>query len=207
MRRAYLFQSDDSNGTRGGVTNTDGDLFELEVGNRQAASTRMLALCAHFDEIMEYLKLVDSHVGRMIYSSIEAEERRLLAEYSDRMASPTVQSESQMTLGGLIDRLSQLDPSTEIYGIGNPHSYRGYYKDLAFELCSNKRTVTNILIEAKYCLGRDFVGYKGGDFRMARDTLIWVANKGCLGEKIISIGDDGLIATAKDELYTTMDQA
>ena len=77
MRRAYLFPSDGSGGTRGGVAVADGESFELEVGNRQAASTQMLALCAHYDEIMEYLKLTDSHVGRIICSSIEAEERRL----------------------------------------------------------------------------------------------------------------------------------
>jgi hypothetical protein len=42
-------------------------------------------------------------------------------------------AESQMTLGKLIDKLDSLPPETKLEGFGEPHSYRGYYSDLAFE--------------------------------------------------------------------------
>ena len=42
-------------------------------------------------------------------------------------------AETQMTLGKMIDILETMDANTQIDGIDHPHSYRGYYDDLAFE--------------------------------------------------------------------------
>jgi hypothetical protein len=108
-------------------------------------------------------------------------------------------SETQMTLGGLIDRLEQFDSQMEIDGICEPHSYRGYYSDLAFKLCGYKRKVADTLAMAKDCMGETFEGYKGGDFEMSRNTPVWIANYGSCGERIMSINDDGSIVTAKEE--------
>lgn len=42
-------------------------------------------------------------------------------------------AETQMTLGQLIEILESMPADTEIRGLNCPHSYRGYYYDLAFE--------------------------------------------------------------------------
>lgn len=41
-------------------------------------------------------------------------------------------AEQQMTLGELIDELSDIDPQTPVEGFYEPASYRGFYSDLAF---------------------------------------------------------------------------
>ncbi len=38
-----------------------------------------------------------------------------------------------MTLEELINRLKELPPDLRMDGLCNPHSYRGYYCELAFE--------------------------------------------------------------------------
>ena len=40
-------------------------------------------------------------------------------------------AETQMTLGQLIEILESMPADTEIRGLNCPHSYRGYYSDLA----------------------------------------------------------------------------
>ncbi|MES2662233.1 MAG: hypothetical protein V4629_02925 [Pseudomonadota bacterium] len=108
-------------------------------------------------------------------------------------------AETQMTLGKLIDRLSQLDPSLEIDGIEQPHSYRGYYSDLAFEQSENKRTASEVLALAKSCIDVKFVGYKGAWFLMEQNTPVWIASYSSCGNRLISINDDGSIETAAEE--------
>lgn len=89
-----------------------------------------------------------------------------------------------MTLGELIDELSKHDPDLVIEdGWDNPHSYRGYYTDLAFEPAINSR-IGDMLEAAKSSLGKTFDGYKGGDFRMHEYTECWLACYGQTGETI-----------------------
>ena len=74
-------------------------------------------------------------------------------------------SASQMTLGKLIERLKEMPEEKLIDGIEYPHSYRGYYSDLAFERASNeKETVADVLEMCCGCMGKMFEGYKG-DYR------------------------------------------
>jgi hypothetical protein len=86
-----------------------------------------------------------------------------------------------MTLGELIYRLKRLPPD-EPCALCSPHSYRGYYDQLAFELDSFRgtrtRTVKDALEEAESALGRTFEGYKGGEYVMKRDTPVWLSNYG-----------------------------
>ena len=93
-------------------------------------------------------------------------------------------SQSQMTLGQMIDYLKTLDPNTEIQGFCSPHSYRGYYQDLAFEPIETEKV--SVLLELCYdALGEEYEGYKGGEFIMHKNTPIWIASYGCCGKKII----------------------
>ena len=95
-------------------------------------------------------------------------------------------SETQMTLGRFIEILEQLPDDMKIDGLHSPHSYRGYYCDLAFERCERK-TVRETIQMLRECLGEKFEGYKGGDFYMTKNTPIWIAQYGICGERIINI--------------------
>ena len=89
-----------------------------------------------------------------------------------------------MTLGELIQFLEVRDPERIVpIGFASPHSYRGFYEDLAFEPAKNV-TVGSMLACARDALGRTFTGYKGGEFKMNEYTDIWLANYGDTGESI-----------------------
>lgn len=83
-----------------------------------------------------------------------------------------------MTLGELIRNLEQVNPNKICKrGFKNPHSYRGYYDNLAFESAQNI-SVGSMLSDARSALERSFEGYKGGDYTMSRNTLVWLAQWG-----------------------------
>ena len=89
-----------------------------------------------------------------------------------------------MTLGELIERLKQADPRKIVpMGFHNPHSYRGYYDELAFEP-AEYISVGDMLENAESAVGKTLEGWKGGDFKMTNDTHIWLAEEGTTGESI-----------------------
>ena len=91
---------------------------------------------------------------------------------------------TEMTLGTLIEILTN-EPPDKVCPLGfrRPHSYRGYYEDLAFEPAENV-TVAEMLSEARLALGAIFTGYKGGEFKMEGWTAVWLANYGQTGETL-----------------------
>ena len=125
-----------------------------------------------------------------------------LQDYFNQMAKEwqNERANTQMTLGELIIKLESIDKKIEIEGIGEPHSYRGYYEDLAFEKTNSKITVGELLNIAKECLNQTFTGYKGGDFTMTKTTPIWISNYGCCGVKIIDIDNDGCWIIKNDDI-------
>ena len=106
---------------------------------------------------------------------------------------------SQMTLGKMIAALEAMPPDTEIDGLCSPHSYRGYYCDLAFESSAEKMKAADAVAMCKAAMGQVFTGYKGGDFVMGALTPVWLANSGESGKKIIAIKQDGSLELADDE--------
>ena len=89
-----------------------------------------------------------------------------------------------MNLRALIDYLIKVDLKTKVVmGFENPHSYRGYYEDLAFEPVRNT-TVRKMLKAAKSALGTTYGGYKGGEYKMKEYTDVWLAWEGSCGEGI-----------------------
>ena len=89
-----------------------------------------------------------------------------------------------MTLGDLIERLEQEDQNKVLkLGFNFPHSYRGYYDQLAFEPVENV-TVSEMLDAARSCVERTFSGYKGGDYTMTLWTDCWLANYGSCGDEL-----------------------
>lgn len=83
-----------------------------------------------------------------------------------------------MTLGELIEYLEKCDPDLVVpLGFARPHSYRGYYEQLAFSPARNV-TVCSMLGHAKNALDATFTGYKGGEYTMRDYTDCWIAEYG-----------------------------
>jgi hypothetical protein len=81
-------------------------------------------------------------------------------------------------LGGIITRLEQEDPNRVLpIGFANPHSYRGYYCDLAFDPVRDI-TIGDMLTAARSALGATFEGWKGGDNLMTETTDCWISLRG-----------------------------
>lgn len=89
-----------------------------------------------------------------------------------------------MNLGDLITALESIPPDTvALNGFANPHSYRGYYDQLAFEPESNV-TVAAMLAAAHEAVGTTYQGWKGGDYTMDTSTTVWLAVEGGCGRPI-----------------------
>lgn len=107
---------------------------------------------------------------------------------------------SQMTLGRFIEELEAFPKDKEIEYIGEPHSYRGYYSDLSFEVGGGTRTVGSLIDQLKTeCLYQIFCGYKGGDFYMDENTPLWIAEHGSCGVKIMEIVEGVILSLTTQE--------
>jgi hypothetical protein len=83
-----------------------------------------------------------------------------------------------MKLAELIATLELEDPDRKLpIGFANPHSYRGFDQDLAFEPVANI-TVGEMLVAARGAVGYTFEGWEGGEFRMVSFTECWLAVQG-----------------------------
>jgi hypothetical protein len=71
--------------------------------------------------------------------------------------------------------------------IGQEHSYRGYYDDLAFEPASEimASDVGQLRVMVSRAYNDEYIGYKGGEFHYADDTPLWFAPYGCTGLAIV----------------------
>jgi hypothetical protein len=107
-------------------------------------------------------------------------------------------ADTQMTLGKLIDRLAAMPPDAQVCKLSCPHSYRGYYTDLAFEPTTDHMTVADALVTCRAAMGEVLIGYKGGEFQMGRNTPVWIAEYGHCGKTFLAIRDDGTLELAED---------
>lgn len=89
-----------------------------------------------------------------------------------------------MKLAELIATLEAAHPRLVVpHGFTNPHSYRGYYEQLAFEPARDV-PITVMYNAARSALGVTYEGYKGGDYTMTEDTDCWLATHGSVGEEL-----------------------
>jgi len=90
-----------------------------------------------------------------------------------------------MWLCDIIDYLESIPDKSKICPVGfrSPHSYRGFYEQLAFEPTENV-TVQEMLDAAKEADGTIYAGWKGGEFKMWACTDCWVAFTGHGGDKL-----------------------
>jgi hypothetical protein len=86
-----------------------------------------------------------------------------------------------MTIGEAIDKLNECEVGMMFEsGFGMPHSYRGYYDELAVEPMANVR-VSDMLHALDRGLTETFEGYKGGDYTYNEDTTLNLAHYGMCG--------------------------
>jgi len=82
-----------------------------------------------------------------------------------------------LTLGEVITALSAHDPATRLkVGFRHPHSWRGDYSELAFEVAENV-TVGEMLEAAQFALGTSFQGWKGGNYPMDENSFVWLVRE------------------------------
>ena len=108
-------------------------------------------------------------------------------------------SETQLTLGGLIDALEAMPADAVVANLCEPDSYRGYYCDLYFEHQDGTRPAADLLADCREAMGQKFEGYKGGDYWMNAATPLWIASYGCCGEKLMAVLPGGAIETREDD--------
>ncbi|MFJ3545407.1 hypothetical protein ACIPQH_24965 [Streptomyces rubiginosohelvolus] len=91
-----------------------------------------------------------------------------------------------MTLDDLLTALGHADQALILpNGFNNPHSYRGYYDELAFEPTENI-SVADMAAVAWAAMDETFEGYKGGQFTMTGGTACWLAYEGSSGGEEIT---------------------
>lgn len=93
-------------------------------------------------------------------------------------AARSARAEYGLTLGRFIRLLEELPQDGHIIGLGDLHSYRGYYADLAFEPSTHAVSVAEMLNRCRAALDQTFTGYKGGDFLMGDDAPLWISSYG-----------------------------
>ena len=99
-------------------------------------------------------------------------------------------SETQLTLWKLISRLVKVQENNLADNIVyfNLCSYRGYYADLALSTIPTETiSIEDAIVELQDTIDKEFRGYKGGEFIMDKNTPLWVADYGNLGNKIVDI--------------------
>jgi hypothetical protein len=114
-----------------------------------------------------------------------------------RTAMRDTRKDYHVSLGELIRLLDQADPETLIY-YTNPHSYRGYYHDLAIEPTDLPIKVFQLNNQLKQILDKELYGYKGGEYLMSADTPVWIAHKGCTGAALVAFDPTTLTLTTKE---------
>lgn len=104
-----------------------------------------------------------------------------------------------MDLGTLIQELEKADPEQVCAeGFCSPHSYRGYYHELAFEPAKDV-TVKDMLAAAKSALGSTYTGYKGGSYRMDGYSTVYLARYGDCGEELTSMALKYMLHQCEDK--------
>ena len=100
-------------------------------------------------------------------------------------------------LGELLDGLRQADPEGLVY-LTDPHSYRGYYSDLALEPTTTPIKVNQLIDQLEAVIDTELTGYKGGKFLMSADTPVWVSPYGTTGSALVGFNPTTITITTKE---------
>lgn len=117
-----------------------------------------------------------------------------------------VRSDYHLTLGKLVKMLELADPNVVVAFSsgsypGEEMSYRGYYSDLSFDSQKKPKKAGDLLAQCKQALGKEYTGYKGGEFLMDDKTPLWKSEYGTCGEAIVGFDakDNQLMLICKPE--------
>jgi len=115
----------------------------------------------------------------------------------------------QITLGKLISLLEAYGTTDEQgrrnrvffdFGSAIPcslASWRGDYSELQLEyILTGSAYVDDLIVELKSAVGKFFMGWKGGHYKMSSDTPLWVSNSGNNSYTAIVGFQGGIILTA-----------
>lgn len=143
-------------------------------------------------------------------------DKMTLEEFLASVMEDRREKHQGMTLGRLKRLLDGYAPDAPIilsnggYLDGDFDSYRGYYEDLAFDYSPieirHVATVQNFLNLIQKALEQgEMEGYKGGDYVITEETLIWIAHYGTTqgAEMIVDVmgaNNAVLIITKEDDL-------
>jgi len=114
-----------------------------------------------------------------------------LQSYMDKMSEVRrkVRRNYHLTKGELIEKLGECeknkiiassykpynDEMINVYISGRLFSYRGYYSDMILEYTRNRDEATTVEDLLRHLRNFDeMTGYKGGDFKVEDDTVVWL---------------------------------
>jgi hypothetical protein len=106
-----------------------------------------------------------------------------------------------MTIAQAMHVLMHMPGDTLVANLKEPHSYRGYYTDLALEYKEEYglTTASDLLFMLDGIVGEVYYGYKGGKYAMHYLTPIWIVEKyHALGRKLLSILPGGGLITCQE---------
>jgi hypothetical protein len=84
----------------------------------------------------------------------------------------------EIQLGAVIKQLKKLPKETVfMYGFHEPHSYRGYYEQVAFEPL-NIATAEALLMSCEAAMEGVYIGWKGGEYTYDCSSVFNIAHKG-----------------------------
>lgn len=98
---------------------------------------------------------------------------------------------NRMTLGELITAIRALPDESSVTGIDNSvHSYRGYYERNAIDRVSSATwNAEDLAADLAAEIGKDIHGYKGGDYSVDEDELVYLAGYDETGPCIIGLAE------------------
>jgi hypothetical protein len=138
-----------------------------------------------------------------------------LTKFIRKQRNVSFNESNQLSLGEIIEKLEKCglthgeenEPKTVDYDFATAiptflDSWRGSYDELAlgFKLSGYdndeehfaQTKAEDLLSELKSAIGKTFTGWKGGEYKMTKNTPVWVANSGNVNNTgIIDVIDDG----------------
>lgn len=122
---------------------------------------------------------------------------------------------TQLTLGEIISKLEAIperedDEATVCFDFEylrptSLDSWRGSYNELAlgFSDDGQEPKLSDFIKHLKDAVGKEYEGYKGGEYTMSRHTPVWVANHGNAGSTsivdILNNGYEVILITGRTE--------
>jgi len=177
-----------------------------------------LFVYCYFQGFQSFFKINPRKFGIVVFVTVHLTKQSIMdiQEYLSNAVNAgrakTLASSAQLTLGEMILKLEPIvakqkdrkEEATVRYDFEylfptTIDSWRGSYAELALNFVGSdapekELTVTQFYNLLKEAIGKEFTGYKGGEFIMHKHTPVWVANYGNSGNTgVVEIVDNGYI--------------